>query len=421
MLHKYREKFNNNFNWFLASVFVSSFGSYMNTTAILTYVYTIKHNEAYLSYIYIGFSLPIILLAPFIGSIVDRSRIKKVLIYSDLLRAVLLLFLIMFIDNIWALIFLYILISIFTQAFDTAEWKVIPNLFDKARISTANANKYLIEKTVSLFSPAIAVLLIRIFSVKIIFIIDAITFLFSAIFLSKIKFNEKTIAEQQKDAQEPPDLFIKKPVKYIVGFKNNIYQMRKYTTYFFSTLFIMIVLIILDFFQGATTIVLIPFIDRILHKPPEFYGVMITVMGLGSLLGGFIVSHLKKSNLFIRWLVAIGIAGIFQISFGLSNFYTSFVFAFLTTMVISISSITSSAIIQTNISEQHLGKVVGVFNSLRETAFLFSILLGGYIGLIINLRIFYILLGGVMLFFSIIGFAIFVLKPYKSGRYMRNV
>jgi len=82
-------------------------------------------------------------------------------------------------------------------------------------------------------------------------------------------------------------------------------------------------------------------------------------------------------------------------------------------VVISISSITSSAIIQTNISEQHLGKVVGVFNSLRETAFLFYILLGGYIGMIINLRIFYILLGGV-LFFSIIGFAIFVLKPYKS-------
>ncbi len=416
MLNKYKERFilNSNFNWFLASVFISSIGSYMNLTAILTHVYSMKHSETYLSYIYIGFSLPIILFSPFIGSIVDKTSIKKVLIYSDLIRAVLMMFLITFINNIWAIIFLYIAITIFTQAFDTSEWKVIPNLFDREQINKANANKYMIERTVSLFAPVLAVLLIRLFTVKIIFIIDAITFLFSAYFISRMRFNEKSTINKQKDSQKEPNNFMKEPLKYIIHLKNNIHQMKKYTTHFMSTIFIMIVLIILDFFQGATTIVLIPFIDRILDKPAEFYGVMITVMGFGSLFGGFIVSRIKKSNLFIRWLMAIGITGVFQISFGLSSFYSSFLFAFLISTTVSISSITSRTILQANIAENHLGKVIGVYDSMRETAFLFSLLMGGYIGMVMNLRYFYLLLGGVMIFFSTVGFVIFVVKPFKA-------
>lgn len=388
-----------NFGIFLGSVFISSLGNSMNLVAIFLYIYSFYQIEAYLSYLFLSFSLPIILLAPFIGHYVDGKDMKKVLITADIVRAALLLCLLV-VDNIWMVIGLYALITIFTNAFEAAEWKVIPNLCPESLIHKANANKYLIEKVIRLLAPILAVWIVEWYSVKLVFILDAVTFAGSALLLSQITFKKHEVAPQSRASKEKKKMGL---MNRLHDVKEAFVASRHAISHFSLILFIMAVLFILDLFQGASTIVLIPFIDRVLEQPPAFYGYLVSVMSLGSVVGSFLSSTLKKARPFTVWLVGIGLGGLSQIGFGFSFFYSSLWFGFLISIGITIAGIAGRTLFQTYIPEAHLGKIMGVFHSLREGAFLLSVFVGGYISVVMDLRLFFILLGIVMLIAVIIG------------------
>ncbi|CAM3967249.1 hypothetical protein BAAL111456_08030 [Bacillus albus] len=84
-------KTNTNFKKLFYGQILSVLGDWFHTVALLTFVYSITESPFMIALTFISKGLPQLLLSPFIGGIVDRFPKKKILIFTDILRGIIVL------------------------------------------------------------------------------------------------------------------------------------------------------------------------------------------------------------------------------------------------------------------------------------------------------------------------------------------
>src|SRR5215831_6105915 len=95
---------------------VSVFGDFLAIFAVLSYVsFNLKANAAQVTGISVSFMIPFALIGPVAGVFVDRWNVKRTMIASDLIRAVLALGLVFAasLGQIYAILFLLSTVSTF--------------------------------------------------------------------------------------------------------------------------------------------------------------------------------------------------------------------------------------------------------------------------------------------------------------------
>lgn len=102
-------------------------------------VFSLTHSNTAVSLAVLSFTLPAVFMGVIAGVCVDRWNKKKVLIVTNMLRALLLVALVPFSENLYALYFFSILFTITTQFFIPAETPVIPVIVKKKYLYGANA------------------------------------------------------------------------------------------------------------------------------------------------------------------------------------------------------------------------------------------------------------------------------------------
>ncbi len=111
--------------------------------ALVIRVYDLAQGSRYanvaVSLLIVSFALPSVIFAVVAGAYVDRWDRKKVLLWSNLIRAVLVLLFLVFEKNLFAVYGLVFLISIFTQFFIPAEAAALPRLVRKDQLLTTNS------------------------------------------------------------------------------------------------------------------------------------------------------------------------------------------------------------------------------------------------------------------------------------------
>src|SRR6266550_2455178 len=101
---------------------------------LILVVFKLTHSNTAVSGVVLSFTIPAILFGSIAGVYVDRWNKKHVLIYSNLIRALLILALVPFINNSIALYIIAFAVATVTQFFIPAETPMIPLIVKKEHL-----------------------------------------------------------------------------------------------------------------------------------------------------------------------------------------------------------------------------------------------------------------------------------------------
>lgn len=169
---------------------VSNLGSSITLLAFPLLIYARTDSALALSLMSVANLLPIPLFGLIIGAWVDRVDRKKLMIWTDVARASI----VMTIPFLaWAdslpLAWIYavgFLNSIFTVAFNAAEFAAIPSLVSKDHLVSANGRIQASYAAATVIGPILAGLLASMITIEAVILIDALTYVVSAISLSLV-------------------------------------------------------------------------------------------------------------------------------------------------------------------------------------------------------------------------------------------
>ena len=119
---------------------VSAFGDWIGFLAIIEIARRIGGDQpgSAIALVMIARVLPGFFLASVGGVIVDRVNRKRLLISCDVLRALVLLT-IPFIERVWALVLVSLLLELATSLWGPAKEAIVPNLVPKEQLTAANS------------------------------------------------------------------------------------------------------------------------------------------------------------------------------------------------------------------------------------------------------------------------------------------
>ncbi|MDH2389217.1 MFS transporter [Streptomyces sp. HNM0663] len=156
----------------------------------ITLIYVVATETAnpvlYVSLVVIAQLLPSGVLGAFVGPLADRLPARLLMVGSDLVRAVLALAMIAVRDAPLLLLTLILLSGAAKAVFETARITAIPLIVRGHSIPTAVALFQSTNHTLNLVGPALGGLLLAFGSVTAVFVIDAATFVVSAVLLASM-------------------------------------------------------------------------------------------------------------------------------------------------------------------------------------------------------------------------------------------
>lgn len=106
---------------------------------LILLVFDITHSNTAVSGVVLSFTVPAIIFGSVAGVYVDRWDKKKVLIVSNILRAVLMISLIFFLKNLFMIYLVSLIVTILVQFFIPAETPMVPLVVKEKNLLSANA------------------------------------------------------------------------------------------------------------------------------------------------------------------------------------------------------------------------------------------------------------------------------------------
>jgi MFS family permease len=268
---------------------ISAFGSRITRTALpIIAVKTLGEPEALVAVLGALQMVPGVLIAPFAGGFVDRSRKRRILIAADLFRAAVVASL----TITWALgvlgiaqvIAVGMLVGAASALFQITDVAYLPSLIGRKQLAEGNAKLETTEAVAEITGPASAGVLIWALGAPLAVIVNTASYLWSAFMLGRIRKHETT-PEPMPDAmasrgwQTSKDLRV--GMRAIFGHP----QVRP------IVMSLMVWSLAGGFFVALYAVLCL----RTLALPESTYGVIIAMGGIGSLGGALISRRLARA------------------------------------------------------------------------------------------------------------------------------
>jgi MFS family permease len=228
-------------------------------------------------------ALTVVEFAPFLlfslpaGVWVDRLRRRPILVISDLARAVLLFSIpIAYAFDALTLGQLFVtgfLFGIFTVFFDVAYQSYLPSLVDRTQLVDGNSKLEISRAAAQLGGPGLGGLLVGKLNGPIAILIDAVSFVFSAVFLFSIRRAESMSPREQGEKGPGMKAEIREGLRYVLR-----HRYLKYIAACTATF---------NFFGSLATAILLVYAVRTLHLSPVLIGLALTLSNFGPLLAAF--------------------------------------------------------------------------------------------------------------------------------------
>ena len=185
--------------------FVSIFGDFLALFGVISLITFRLHGTAVqVVAVTLAYALPMALIAPPAGVLVDHWNVKRVMIASDLIRAFLVLLLV-FATDVRQICAIFATLAIVSSFFSPAQSVTLRTLVPREGLLAANALMSQAFYTVRLLSPALAGALVAWLTEKSCFYLDSLSFFFSAAMLSTLAIirpapdREKTLRALSND------------------------------------------------------------------------------------------------------------------------------------------------------------------------------------------------------------------------------
>ncbi|XXM70793.1 MFS transporter [Lysinibacillus sphaericus] len=353
---------------------ISTLGDFIYLVAINILVLKLTGSAAAVAGLWIIGPIASLLTKFWSGSLIDRMNIRWIMIGTDIIRA-LLVAIIPFFGSIWPIYACLFFLSVSKAFFEPAAITYITHVVPEKGRKQFNSFRSLITSGAFLIGPAISGALLLITSVDLSIWINAFSFLVSALlvyFLPDVRTESDgmprgiNVEVLKGDWREVFTFSRSRP--FIVG------------VYFLAQLF-MIVALGMD----AQEVV---FTQGVLHLSETEYGLLISLTGVGSIVGAATVSA-AASKLSVRALLSLGYlmvsAGYLIYAFSFS-FWSVAVGFMVLGFFNSFSGTGFMTFYQNNVPVHMMGRISSIYGTFQSVLQVIFILMIGFTGDIIPVR-----------------------------------
>lgn len=370
--------------------FVSVFGDFLALFAVISLITFRWHGTpVQVTTVTMAFVLPMAVISPIAGVFVDHWNVKRLMIASDLIRAVLILMLV-FVHNVSQISAIFLVLSSVSSFFAPAQSVTLRTIVPADSLLAANALMMQAFYIVRLLSPAVAGALVAWLTEKSCFYIDIASFVFSATMLSTLAIIRPARAQGEKTVKSLSQDFL-------AG--------NKFIFTHAGLAFVFIAMALAMFALSSFSPLISIYIRDSLHAGTFMFGLISAMVGVGMIVGTQVVTRLARSGskayvvmagLFLLGLGA-GLLGAFRITAmaALSTFTMGFGIAFVW--------IPAQTMSQQETPPQMVGRVSSTFMSLIAMSQVFGLMLSGYLAQKLGIRPVFIACAGALGLISIAG------------------
>ncbi len=311
--------------------------------------------------------LPGFIFGQIAGAFADRLPRKTVMIVSDVLRAVLIFMIALFVTrqqgSSLIVYFLVFLSGLCTAFFYPAKLSIIPNLVKVEELQAANALSTVTGMVATLLGTYFAGVLIERFGLSSGFFVNGMTYVISAAAILWIHYKPQPINISPAHSI-PLNVFqdFQGIVKYLKAHRRgwNLILLSTFLSLLSSFFYISLTVLAVDYFKLGT----------------EGVGKLLTMLGVGMIVGAFAAIILKK------WFKAVDLLGIsFLVIFfttltaeSVHTFAMAWVWLIFLGAANSIIMVIADTLLQRITPDRFRGKVFGFRSVLTNAAFLLSLL-----------------------------------------------
>lgn len=352
---------NKNFIIIVLGQIISLFGNSIQRFSMSLYLLQFTGSTATFANILAISTIPYIIFAPIAGKLSDSVSKKKIMVYLDFFCAILIggyaFVLLREKDSTLIIGVVMFMLSICYTLYGPAVTASIPQMVEEDKLTSANGIINQINSIVNFLGPILAGILYGLLGIKLIVIINAISFLISAIIelfidIKDIEKNKEKVFSMNfinKSFIDMKDSFIylKNKKKIILGI---------IASYAFCNIFLVPILSIVSPY----------FINIFLNLSSKVYGIVEAICVLGMILGGFFISI--KPNLFsikkvhyTYYPMILGVTIMIVLGFiKLNNYIMAGIFAFSGMLImfsLALSNVLTLTFIQKEVPLNMLGRV----------------------------------------------------------------
>ena len=179
---------------------VSQMGDWFNTIALYTIILQLTGSGRDVGLLLVARFVPSFLFGPISGVVADRFSRQKIMIWSDLLRALVVLGF-LFVrrpDQLWIIYVLTVLQLGLSTFFEPAKTAAIPSVVEDRELVAANAISSVTWSAMLTIGAAIGGIMTSAFGTDVAFVLDAATYLVSAALIASIRVPKRKKRERQK-------------------------------------------------------------------------------------------------------------------------------------------------------------------------------------------------------------------------------
>ncbi|MBA4417723.1 MAG: hypothetical protein C0392_07410 [Syntrophus sp. (in: bacteria)] len=397
MITPSKRLFNKNFTLIIAGQCVSLLGSTLYYVVLVLYLKQMTGSATVIGVVELLAFLPWVLLGPLAGTLVDRTNIKTVIVWSDFLRGMLMILLFIFsldyflglnmIDTgiarfhfsssfpltIYAVFCVTLCMGIIDSAFNTAMYSMIPAILAKEHIQKGNSFFQGAGGVLAMIGNAMGGILFSALGGALVFLLNGISYLSAAFACLFISVEHKNPGKRPASSYRSFVGEVKEGFLFIWANRGLRNQTILYTL---SNLLFPTVMIALPFL-----------VEDVMKLGNAYYGYLLSILTISSIAGYFLFGLFKtteKQNYVVICAIFFVEALLFLfLSFTINIF---FVFGLLSLLsfCMAVSRLINTSLKQKVIPEGLRGRVFGTLDSINGALAPLSFALSGVIIDLVN-------------------------------------
>jgi MFS family permease len=364
-----------NFQLYFGGMLISSIGTWMQIIAQSWLVYQIGHSELALGLVAFASAIPVLVVSPWAGVIVDRVSRRNLLILTQagamLLALILAGLTFAGVVQEWHIILLSALVGV-VNAFDApARQAFIPEMVGKEDMPNAIALNSVMFNGARVIGPAIAGFLLAIIGPAWCFTLNGISFLavIAGLMLMKLPVRQALIN-------------LASPLRQLVSGVEYTRRNREIAG-------LILLSLVFSIFGISYGTLLPAFVEKNLNQGAMIFGWVNAVTGLGAISGAFLLAHRVSVGRRGQLLVWTNLAfPLILVAFAFTTFIPLvLVLAFGLGVGFMVQFTTINTLLQTRVEDELRGRVMGLYTLTFFGFSPFGNLLIGYLGETLGLAI----------------------------------
>ena len=370
-----------NFSLLWFGQFISVIGDWVLFIALPFYTYSLTGSVLATGAMFMVSTLPRLLLGSVAGVFVDRWDRKRIMILTDVLRVFIVLMLVLVKSSSW-LWLIYVssfLESVVSQFFNPAKSAIIPLMVNEKDLLPANSLNGLSDSLTRLLGSALGGVLMSWLGFSSVVLLDAGSFLISALMIFLIVMPARPSTAQVKTPAPVPGGFLGVWWEWLAGLqlvRQNRLLLR---------LFIILAVAFLG--DSMIAVLIVPLVKVLMGGGAQMLGWLMMSLGVGGLVGGLLVGQFGK-HFSSRFLSAIGLFVSGVVILAIITFPRSP----LVLPIMSLAGLFGSAwmisgetLLQLGTSDQFRGRIFGTLGTTSALASLVGMLFAGFLADLVGL------------------------------------